>query len=182
MVILCAVSLATEDVSWRHFTSHPRGFLSSNQREGSCGLLNSVWECPYRVVKDTCELWFSESFGQLVGRWPNCLSCGLLGLGEPSCEWLLSCMRRLGHFGFMCHWTTFIRISGGPPLTLYSGFNVTSLLYTHHTHTYKHRHTCKPQHRLGSRWPSRLLGYLLVCAAVCNPSRPWSSAPPGPGQ
>ena len=29
---------------------------------------NSVWECPYRVVKDTCWLWVSESLEPLVGR------------------------------------------------------------------------------------------------------------------
>ena len=50
-----------------------------------------MWECPYRVVKDTCELRFSESFGPLDDG-PNRPSCGLLGLGEPRSEWLLSCL------------------------------------------------------------------------------------------
>ena len=31
-------------VSWRCFTSHPKGFLRSNQLEGSWRLLNSVWD------------------------------------------------------------------------------------------------------------------------------------------
>ena len=78
-------------VSWRRFTSHPRGFFSSKP-EGSCRLFNSVWECPYRVVKDTCEFWMSELLGPLVGCWPNRPTCGLLGLGEPRCECFLSCL------------------------------------------------------------------------------------------
>ena len=36
---------------------------------------NSVWECPYRVVKGTHELWVSETLGLPVGRWPNQSSC-----------------------------------------------------------------------------------------------------------
>ena len=51
-------------VSWRCFTSHLRGFFSSNKLEGSCRLLNSVWECPYRLLVP------------LVGQWPNQPSCG----------------------------------------------------------------------------------------------------------
>ena len=58
---------------------------------GVCRLLNSVWKCPYRVVKDTCELWVSESLGPLVSHWPNWPLCGLLGLGElPWPGWLSS--------------------------------------------------------------------------------------------
>ena len=63
MVILIAVSWATGlvSVSWRRFTSHPRGILSSNYLKGSCRLWNSVWECPYRVAEDTSELWVSAT-------------------------------------------------------------------------------------------------------------------------
>ena len=58
------------------------------------GFLNSVWECPYRVIKDMCELWVSESLRPLVGHWPNWPSCELLALGEPRCTWLLSRLER----------------------------------------------------------------------------------------
>ena len=60
------------------FTSHARVFFSIFELEGSCRLLNSVWEFPYRVVKDV--------------RSESLTSCGLLVLGEPRCEWLLSCL------------------------------------------------------------------------------------------
>lgn len=45
-----------------------------------------MWECPYGVVKDTCELGVS---GPLVGSCPHRPSCGLLRLVKPRCEWLL---------------------------------------------------------------------------------------------
>ena len=57
-------------------------------------LLNSVWECPHRVVKETCALWVSGSLEPLVGRLSNWPSGGFLRLGEPRSEWLLSCMGR----------------------------------------------------------------------------------------
>lgn len=34
-------------------------------------LLISVWVCPYKVVKVTCELWVSESLRPLVGCWSS---------------------------------------------------------------------------------------------------------------
>ena len=61
---------------------------------GELQFSNSVWECPYRVIKDMRELWVSESLGALLGCWLNQPSCGLLGLAEPKCEWLLSCLGR----------------------------------------------------------------------------------------
>lgn len=51
-----------------HFTSHPRGLLSSNW-SGVGKRLKSVWECPYSVVRATC--------------WLNRPSYGLLRLVEP---------------------------------------------------------------------------------------------------
>ena len=64
--------------------------LTNRRRVGR--LLTFVWECSYRAVKDMCELWVSELIWPLVGRWLNQSSCGLLRLGEPRCEWLLSCL------------------------------------------------------------------------------------------
>ena len=57
--------------------------------ERSCRLCGSVL-----TVKDTFEFCSSESSGPLAGRWSNRPPCGLLGLGEPGCEWLLSCLGR----------------------------------------------------------------------------------------
>ena len=44
----------------RRFAFRPRGFFTYDQLEGSRRLLNSVWECPYRVVKDTWEQSFRD--------------------------------------------------------------------------------------------------------------------------
>ena len=35
-----------------------------------------------------------QLLGPLVGRWSNWSSCEFLRLGEPRCEWLLSCLGR----------------------------------------------------------------------------------------
>ena len=52
-----AVSSATGrvSVSGRRLVSHPRRFFSSNELEGGCRVLNTVWECPYSVAEDTFE-------------------------------------------------------------------------------------------------------------------------------
>ena len=52
-------------------------------------VLNSVWECPCRVIWATCRL-----LTQLAFMW----------VGEPRCDWLLSCLGRELRTPTVCGW------------------------------------------------------------------------------
>ena len=72
MVIISAVSWATGLV-----TVSPLSQEASSARttwRGICRLLNSVWECPNRVIKDTLKLWVLRA------------TCGLLT--QPAFMWV----------------------------------------------------------------------------------------------